>query len=127
MITPATISWLRAGMLAYLETGDPLQKCLNINRRQFLLSKRNKHLCNAFDCLDSHRSVRYRCQTLLKMINEFMFNTLRGYSGEGPDSEWPLIEVEIFYALRCRLGYPDLRMLEIIIQNNVKSQRLKIS
>jgi len=72
-------------------------------------------LRNAFGYLNAKQSTRSRCQILLATIKKFMFDTLRSYSGDDPDPVWPLIEVEIFYALRCRLGFPDLRMLIHIV------------
>lgn len=47
-LRPDHPEWVRAGALAWLETGDPLHLCLDLDRAQHCLAVRNHHLCEAW-------------------------------------------------------------------------------
>lgn len=113
-LTTETRIWLATSFRLHLEKNIPLHRALAFDRREYLFSKRNRHLCQAFSYLDTHRSQSYRCQTLLTIIDKFMW-VRRDHSEDNPDPEWSPQEAEIFHAIQCRLGIPDLRMLKIIV------------
>ncbi len=119
-LSAATREWLRNGFIEHIETGSPLQQCLDINRHTFLLKKRNFHLIKAFYYLEENLSINYRCKLLLMAIDNFML-TYSKHKSSGADPLWSDVEVEIFNVLSCRESYPGLRMLiKIITEYEIK-------
>lgn len=110
VLSEDTRAWLRDGFAKHLKDGDSLQKCLKINRTAFLFEKRNKHLRKIISLSDKNKSMNVRCQTALTAINDFMPVYYHHKSSE-PDLAWSILETEIFYMLKCGLGFPEISML----------------
>ncbi len=107
-LTTETRIWLATSFRLHLEKNIPLHRALAFDRRAYLLARRNHHLVAAFGYTNKTHKTRSRCMTLLKKLNQYS-QLLHDYTD--PDPEWSPLETEIFHALNCRIGFPDLRML----------------
>jgi len=103
--TSETIEWLLGGFEEHIATGVALEKCLSINRRGFLLEQRNRHIRNAWHMLSTDLSENQRATHLLKEI-EFFYEVMRLHTLSYPDSTWPALQTEIYYALKISIGVP---------------------
>ncbi len=120
-LTGAGLEWLQGGFLDHIETGKPLQKCLELKRRNFLITTRDYHLIRALAQINPVYSNRRKIAVLQDEINMF-FKIWPGCKDlDNPNPRWSRLWQEIFLALRCRVGIPDTRMIEKIAKSNDQS------
>jgi len=120
-LTGAGLEWLQGGFLGHLATGEPLQKCLELKRRNFLITSRNHHLMRALAQINPAFSIRRRIAVLQNEINMLFKIWFECEGLTKPDPRWSRLKQEIFLALRCRVGIPDTRQLENIAKSNDQS------
>ncbi len=115
------LEWLQDGFLVHIKTGVALHKCLGLKRRSYMITIRNHHLMRALAQINPDYSNRRRIGILQDEINMLFKIWLECEALTKPDPRWSCLRQEIFLALRCHVGIPDIRQLENIAKSNSDS------
>lgn len=104
LLRPDQPEWVRAGALAWLETGDDLHQCLDLDRAGHVRAVRDYHLIRAWLALDGPAGWQ-RALLLTDEIRAFASRAWpRLQSQDKPDPAWSALRRELWLAFNASRG-----------------------
>lgn len=105
VISEETREWLQCGLQAHMETADPLERCLGIERASYLRIQRDRHLVEAWRVIDESATPWGRCLLLEQQVARFETTVWRNHQDDdAPDPRWSQLWTSLFYAFHFSRG-----------------------